>query len=122
MGEMVTSLSKHISTEQQMNLLENLMFSLSFLPSQIVTESLDTIYFNDRWLAARLVSLKQWFEQRSPTVSPAPEPETSELPTELEEPTHGPSTTSETGGSSMPSGIGIQIALAIIALLYTNNY
>lgn len=121
-GEIVTSLSEHISTEQQMSLLENLMFSLSFLPSQIVTESVDTIYFNDRWLATRLVSIKRWFEQRSPTVSPTPEPTASELPTEQEEATLDPSTTSETGGSSMPSGVGIQTALAVIALLYMNNY
>lgn len=105
MEEIVISLSKRISSEQQVTLLEDLIICLTFLPSNIVTDSINTINANHNWLSAQHPSITQWLQERSGMSTQTVE--NSET-----------STTGTAGGSGClsVSTFAVQVLVALIAL------
>lgn len=105
MDEIVTNLSKRISSDQQVTLLEDLIICLTFLPSNVVTESINTIYANHHWLSARYHSIAQWLQERSGMSTPTVENDET-------------STTVTEGGSDrlLASSFAVQVLVILVAL------
>lgn len=112
MEEIITNLAKHVNSEQQVTLLEDLIICLTFLPSTVVTESINTIYANHNWFSARHHSIAQWLQQRIAISTQTNENNDTSTDT----------TIGWEGGSGrlLASSFGLQVPVVIVGFILKN--